>query len=139
MQDAAQAVTMAAMRNGWPSVVDWRILSRADDIKIGSRESRRARERKLQEQQAGDDCRQQPRKAALSLEVWIHRRRLWFQDERLERDTKAVKQTPIEPICGETPRRICVMRAKRGPLAVKFARRRTSRAVGLQAARPGRP
>jgi hypothetical protein len=91
MQDAAQAVTMAAMRNGWPSVVDWRILSRADDIKIGSRESRRARERKLQEQQAGDDCRQQPRKAALSLEVWIHRRRLWFQDERLERDTKAVK------------------------------------------------
>lgn len=139
MQDAAWAVMMTAMRSGRPPNVDWRVWSRADYVEIDSRESWRARESKLQKQQSDDDRRQQPRKAAPPLEKWIHRRRLWFQDARLETDTKAVKQAAIEPICGETPRRICVMRAKRRPLVKKPALRRAGRVARLQAARPGRP
>lgn len=86
MQDAAQAVVMTAVRNGGLSVFARGLLRRADKAGARGRERRRARECKLQEQQAGDESRQHARKAALSPQR-IHRRRLWFQSRRLETDS----------------------------------------------------
>ncbi len=86
MQDAAQAVVMTAVRNGGLSVPARGFLRRADKAGPCGRERRRARECKLQEQQAGDESRQHARKAALSPQR-IHRRRLWFQSRRLETDS----------------------------------------------------